>query len=323
LKSRARLQKFNGKQFIILVTVVLRRHYSGFTDLLNSIADHRQRSTYQVAELIMAGLSMFIFKRGSRHKTDLSVRGGFEKNYMTLFGLRLPIMDTVDDFLRKLPPGELEQIKKLLINQLIKKRFFDKHRFGIYHPVAVDGTGLMSFDYEPFQGCPHKTSKNGVKTWNAYVLEAKLVCMNGLSISICTEWYVNSQDIAQKQDCELKAFLRLVKKIKKAFPQLPILLLADSLYPNNTVFDTCRSYHWPYIFTFKDGTLKTVWKQIEQSNPHKQERPVAKKVGYMNRSATLAPSNTMTIKSTGWNTNKAIRMTTSPPNGLSISVPLR
>ena len=37
-----------------------------------------------------------------------------------------------------------------------------------------------------------------------------------------------------KQDCETKAFLRLAGRIKKRFPRLPILLLADSLYASST-----------------------------------------------------------------------------------------
>jgi len=163
------------------------------------------------------------------------------------------------------------------VQTLIEKRFFDKHRFNNYHPVAVDGTGLMSFNQAPFEGCPYKVSKNGKKTWSTYVLEAKLVCINGLSISVATEWYHNSQDIEAKQDCELKAFVRLAAKIKQDFPRLPILLLADSLYPNNSIFDICQCYHWAYIFTFKDGTLKSVWKKIHQSTLTKQEKLITKK----------------------------------------------
>jgi len=186
-------------------------------------------------------------------------------------------MDTVNDFLRKLPVEELEKIKEILINKLIAKRFFDKFRYNnSHHPVGVDGTGLASFADEPFEGCPHKTSKNGVKTSSTYVLEAKLLCMNGLSLSIGTEWYINSQDIDEKQDCEHKAFLRLAKKLKQRFPRLPILLLADSLYPNNTILDACKSYRWSYIFTFKDGKLKSVWKKIGKAKLCKIDRPITK-----------------------------------------------
>ena len=155
---------------MIMVTVMMRRHYPNYHQLLNNIPDHRQRCTYQVAEIIMAGLSIFIFKRGSRNNTDQLIKGNFEDNYTTLFGLRLPICDTVNDFLIQLPVEELERIKKILVKILIEKRFFDKHRFNNYHPVAVDGTGLMSFDQEPFKGCPYKVSKNDKKTWSVYVL---------------------------------------------------------------------------------------------------------------------------------------------------------
>jgi len=95
------------------VYTVLKRHYPDFNDLLDSIPDHRKRKTYEVAEIIMAGLHMFIFKRGSRNNADNGISGEFENNYIKLFGLRLPIMDSVNVFLKNLRPEELEKLKQL------------------------------------------------------------------------------------------------------------------------------------------------------------------------------------------------------------------
>jgi len=61
-----------------------------------------------------------------------------------------------------------------------------------------------------------------------------------------------------KQDCERKVFERLAKKIKKQFPRLPILLLADSLYASKTVMDVCRECKWEYLIRFKDGSIKAL-----------------------------------------------------------------
>jgi hypothetical protein len=58
--------------------VVLKRHYPDFKNLLNSLPDHRERRSYQVAEIIMAGLMMFIFKRGSRNHTDQLFSSSFD-----------------------------------------------------------------------------------------------------------------------------------------------------------------------------------------------------------------------------------------------------
>ena len=267
MKSRLRLERFQGKQFILMVYVVLKRHYPNFDELLSSIADHRQRRSYEVAELIMAGLSMFIFKRGSRNQMDQGVNAAFEQNYVLVFGMRIPIMDTVDAFLRKLDPEELEKLKRVLVKRLIEKKVLEKWKYGGRFLVAVDGTGLCSYDYEPYQGCPHKTSKNGKTTWQAYALEAKLVGANGLSISLMSCWLENSENIDEKQDCELKAFCRMAGALKKAYPRLPVLLLADGLYANQTVFGLCRTNDWRFIITFKEGNLKTVWQEIALLRP--------------------------------------------------------
>ncbi len=246
-----------------MVYVVLKRHYPNFDELVNSIPDHRQRSSYQVAELIMAGLCMFIFKRGSRNQADLGVNAAFEQNYAHIFGLRIPIMDTVDVFLRKLEPKELEKLKTVLVKQLMEKKVLEKWKYGGRYLVSVDGTGICSYDYEPYKGCPHKTSKNGKTTWQAYALEAKLVSANGFSISLVSCWLENSENMDEKQDCELKAFSRLAGALKKAYPRLPVLLLADGLYANQTVFEICRKNDWRFIITFKEGNLKTVWQEID------------------------------------------------------------
>jgi hypothetical protein len=267
LKSRIRLERFQGKQFILMVYVALRRHYPNFHELLDSVPDHRQRSSYQVAELVMAGLSMFIFKRGSRNQADLAVNATFEQNYATMFGMRIPIMDTVDAFLRGLDPKELEKLKQVLVKQLVEKKVLEKWKYGGRYLVSVDGTGICSYDREPYEGCPHKTSKNGKKTWQAYAVEAKLVGANGFSISLASQWLENSEDMDDKQDCELKAFSRLAAALKKAYPRLPVLLLADGLYANQTFFGICGNNGWRFIVTFKDGSLKTVWEEIELLRP--------------------------------------------------------
>jgi len=250
-----------------MVYVVLKRHYPNFNEMLACIADHRRRRTYEVAELIMAGLCMFIFKRGSRHQADLGVNAPFERNYVVVFGMRIPIMDTVDVFLRKLNPEELENLKGLLVKRLIEKKVLEKWKYKDRYMVSVDGTGICSYDYEPYKGCPYKTSKNGKTTWQAYTLEAKLVGENGFSISIMSCWLENSENIDEKQDCELKAFFRLADALKKAYPRLPVLLLSDGLYANQTTLGICRNNDWRFIITFKEGNLKTVWQEIDLLRP--------------------------------------------------------
>ncbi len=211
----------------------------------------------------MAGLSLFIFKQGSRNHADQQAKGNFVHNYAVVFGMRLPIMDTVDEFLRGLSPLALEALKVSLVRHLLEKKVLQHWKLDEYFLVCVDGTGVGSYDYEPFTGCPHKTHKSGKTTWMPYVLEAKLVCSNGLVLSLCSLWLDNGESLNDKQDCETKAFVRLAAVLKKTFPRLPVVLLADSLYANQTVFGICRNYGWHFIITQKDTVLKTVWQEVE------------------------------------------------------------
>lgn len=105
------------------------------------------------------------------------------------------------------------------------------------------------------------------------VLEAKIVLGEQLVVSIASEFIENNGEDApeqkdmgdgkQKQDCETKAFKRLSEKLKKAFPRLPILLLADSLYASESVMDICRKYKWDFIIRYKTGSIPSITEEYE------------------------------------------------------------
>jgi hypothetical protein len=228
-----------------------------------------------MAEIVAGGLFMHIFKEGSRNAFNNDWREGvFRKNIVKHFGIKLPHGDAIDDVLRLLPPGELEVLKSELVSGLIGQKIFRKFRFlGKFHLVAVDATGFQSFDERHCEHCLTKTSKNGVVNYFHYVLEAKLVTVAGHAISLASEFIENdpTRDF-NKQDCEQKAFVRLSQKIKKQFPRLPICILADGLYPNNTVFDICEKNNWQFMITLKDGNLKSFQEEtaLLKSTAHRQ-----------------------------------------------------
>lgn len=226
--------------------------------------DPRVRSEYSIAEIIMAGIIMFQFKLESRLEINSRRKSKtFKKNYKSIFGLKLPHMDTVDRVFRLLDPDEIEGIKTALMHDIIFKRRLNKFKlFGKYFIIAIDGTGLHSFSKPPDGGYIYKTSKKGKITYYRQVLEAKLLCFNGFSLSIGTEWIANTQTEYDKQDCELKACYRLIKKIKVNFPKLPVLIVADGLYPNQNIFKLCRENGWEWLIAHKNGNLKSVWKEV-------------------------------------------------------------
>jgi len=90
-----------------------------------------------------------------------------------------------------------------------------------------------------------------------HVLEAKLL-VGDMVLSIGSEFIENKSEDVTKQDCELKAFYRLVDRIKQIYPKLPICILGDSIYAAEPVFKICDDYKWKYLIRFKEGRIKSI-----------------------------------------------------------------
>ena len=115
-----------------------------------------------------------------------------------------------------------------------------------------------------------------------HVLEAKLICDNGFSISLGTEWIENPGKEFDKQDCESRAFKRLEEKLKIDFPRLPVCIVADGLYPNEPFFQICKKNHWPFVCVFKEGNLPTLRKKVNELKPSRDKQLTVNKVGQDN-----------------------------------------
>ena len=123
----------------------------------------------------------------------------------------------------------------------------------------------------------NRLEENEMVKYHRSVLEAKLYLGDNLVCSIASETIENSDEYnekrmsaeAIKQDCESKAFVRLAAKLKKNFPRLPICVVADGLYVNHNVIDTCISNDWSYLIRYKEGSAPTIEMEY-QAIPEKQ-----------------------------------------------------
>lgn len=148
-----------------------------------------------------------------------------------------------------------------MINRLLRMKCLISFRLlNKYYMIAVDGTGHVTYKERHCPYCLTKEKDGKIMYYYHNVLEAKLITDNGLALSVGTEFIENTIKYT-KQDCELKAFYRLAKKLKKEFPQLKICLLLDSLYAADPVFKMLDSYNWKYIITFKEGSMPKTYEE--------------------------------------------------------------
>jgi len=251
---------------------------------LGDIEDPRQsgKIKYGIQEMMWIGLLIICTPTESmnEYNEDFFTEEAVE-NLNRVFHLklkRIPDRGTLANLWKKLSHEELEKLRRAMIQTLIRSRSLERFRvFGRYL-VAIDGVETHRFNSQHCPHCLHTTTqslprtRSGGKTQYFHrILEAKLICDNGLTISIGSEFIENSDSDKEednkkeddKQDCELKAFYRLASRLKADYPRLPITLLMDAMFSVGPVFQRCRENDWRYIITLKDGNLPSVWQEFE------------------------------------------------------------
>lgn len=184
----------------------------------------------------------------------------------------LPHAVTVNEYLERLEPEELQKVQQKQVYGLIRSKAFYDAMFQKKWLVIVDGTQTYSGSRKLNDSCLERRYNKGTAeeraNYHCDVLEAKIVLGENLIVSIGSEFIENNGEDAErqkamgeeerKQDCETKAFKRLAGKLKKAYPRLGIILLADSLYASEPVMDICQGNGWGYIIRYKTGSIPSI-----------------------------------------------------------------
>ena len=230
----------------------------------------------------MDGDILFLLKLMARRQIRYELNTEAFINNLNLFAgtnlSRIAHPDTLAYLMKKVPTEEISRVKKKMINQLLRMRCMEPDRLlGRYYVIAVDLTGHARFGATKHcEKCI--TEKKGDKTLYYHpVLEAKLISPKGMALSVETEFVENEKGY-DKQDCELRAFYRLEKRLKKIFPQLRICLSLDALYANQQTFKICEKNDWKYMITFKKGSMRATYaesmtiKSLQKKNRAEHEK---------------------------------------------------
>lgn len=253
------------------------RHFvPDFFPALSRIPDPRDpaRTVYPIQEFILVGILAFMLKTRSRR--NIKYRLGTPKFVCNMrrignvlypqepFPNTLLHGDTLNKLVSRIPVKYSEELRTLVLRALIRGRCLEKWRILGSYAVVIDGTGVINYHNRHCPHCLTRRLSDGRILYYHPVLEAKLVCPGlGLALSIGTEFIENLSEYVDKQDCELKAFHRLLPKLRKDFPQMPICLLLDALYANEGVFKLCEEQRCSYLLTFKEGSMPATWEEFQ------------------------------------------------------------
>jgi len=240
-----------------------------FNGWLDQLPDARRQDlcTYLGRHMWLQPILMFLLRDGSRNAFDADRNSGQLPENMTQLTAtpwdteRLGERRTVTcsgNVTRHLARTQVAAVGRLIlrmVRRLLDMRLLESARLlDRWWLVVVDGT---------LQDRGRKTRRGQARY--RYVVEAKLVGPEGTMFAVLTE-FANARDPQRdKEDCELKAFLRLAERLHEAFPRRPICLVLDGLYPVESAFDRILSYGWKFIATLREGRQPTAWDEAVQT----------------------------------------------------------
>ncbi len=256
--------------------IIIKQYFPKLTNWIDNLTDTRNQSyvTYDLKICLLTQILAFCSSYQSMNKigrdfnSDIvinNINHILKTNYA-----ELPHKDTLINIISEIKFEELEKIQTNIIKTLIRSKMLDKYRFKGFFHVVIDGTGLYStrvnLGEQAITKAYNKDEENEYTLYSYYALEAKLICGN-MTFSLATEFVENETYTDKngntyrkfdKQDCELKASYRLLLKIKKRFPKLPIIIGGDALYLGRPFLELCDKYKFDYIIRYKETDAPTI-----------------------------------------------------------------
>lgn len=248
----------------------------GLLKKLSRIPDPRspKKIKHQMTVMMLYGIFMFVFQKSSRRKANQKMTTPqLLENLRAVFPevTDFPHQDTLCRLLETIDVDQIETLYIDMLRRLIRKKKFQNLLHKKRYLVAVDGTQkyVMPECWDK-RYLRRKRGKDGEYQYYAYVLEAVLIFSNGMVLPLMSEFLENTKklerienDLIWKQDCELKAFYRLSKRLKREFPKLKLTLLLDGLYAKGPVMEICFKNNWKFMIVLKDKSLPKVWREVK------------------------------------------------------------
>jgi hypothetical protein len=227
------------------------------------------RLTYPMRDAAMCALAMFFFQEPSLLASQRRLHSrAHRSNLETLFGVREVPSDSQ---LRTILDGAPYEPARRLLGQLFERYRrcgwaapFTTSRAlgGAFYPVALDGSDYFS---STAIGCQHcLTSAEGDRTrYRHAMVSATLIRPRSHQILPIDAEPILNTDGVEKQDCETTAAKRLLRRVRREHPKLPLVLLGDAVYAHEPMLELLAQLTIHYVFVVKAGSQPETFDWVE------------------------------------------------------------
>ena len=221
----------------------------------------------------MSAFAMMYFQDPSILQFQKRLEDGIHNNNLkTLFQVEsIPKDSQMKEVIDAVDSKELEPVFEDFFMALQRGKHLEQYRFlGDYYLISMDGTGYFSSDKINCPGCLRKESKKGKVRYEHQIVQAALMHPEMRQVIPLAPEAVKNTDGSKKQDCEINAGKRLIKKIRKSHHRLKTIIVADSLHSKQPFIEEARANRMSYILVAKAEDHKILMEWVQEQRQLKE-----------------------------------------------------
>jgi hypothetical protein len=231
------------------------------SEVFESIPDWRQKNKISISihDAMMSGLACMYFQDPSLLQFQKRMQEEQHRNNLnTLFGIEnIPKETQMREIIDEVSSEYFRPLFRDYYLRLQRGKQLEQFQLfpGIYY-FPVDGSQFFASKDIHCEQCLTKEYQNGSTNYSHQVLQGGIAHPDCSEvIPFMPEQIVNT-DGATKQDCEMNAAKRFLKKLYQAFPQLGLLVGGDALFSKQPIIEDTLSYNMHYLFAAKPDDHK-------------------------------------------------------------------
>jgi len=250
--------------------------FAAFRDLLATtfaeIADRRdpRRITWELPAVLMSAFAMLFFQHPSllEYQRRMQKRTG-RSNLERVFQVEEIPSDTQ---MREIVDGVLTEPLRRVLPQTFEKmrrvgwttRFVTEVGGEKYYPTVRDGSEYFHSTQIHCPSCLRQRQANGETHYAHVVVGATVTRAGSHAILPLDAEEVRNTDGLQKQDCELTAAKRLVKRLRAEHRQLSLGIVGDDLYGHEPFIEELRAQRMSFVLVAKPTSHVALFEQLEE-----------------------------------------------------------
>ncbi len=234
------------------------------SERLCEIEDCRQQGKvdYTLHDCAMSAFAMMFFQDTSLLEFQRRMQESINRNNLkTMFNIESIPKDTqLRDILDQCPTDKLDKIYADFFYHLQRSKYLEAYQFieGMYL-MPVDGSQYFSSEKINCPSCLTTTSKKGVIRYHHAILQAVIVHPDNKQVIPLAPEAIQNTDGTEKQDCEINAGKRFIKKFRKTHPKLKIIFSGDDLFSKQPMIDELKAANMSFILVAKPSSHKILY----------------------------------------------------------------